>query len=126
MRTAALSISSLLLVAAAPATPPSLSALCPKAKGDDIVVCADPEPRQSPYRAPLRGGPPEAGTRAAMSVSRERNSLFDYDAGGSGLCSSVGPGGMYGCSFKSFKAGVEQRANARDYRGRIYDADDGW
>ena len=100
----------------------SLSALCPKASGDEIVVCADPEPHVSPYRAPLRGGPPEAGTRAADSVSRERNALFDYDAGGSGLCSAVGPGGYTGCSFKAFKAGVEQRANARDPRGRVYDA----
>ncbi|QXQ07977.1 hypothetical protein KX816_08305 [Sphingosinicellaceae bacterium] len=110
----------LLLTAAGPV---SLSAVCPKAKGDEIIVCADPEPRESPYRAPLRGGPPEAGTRAAMSVSRERNALFDYDAGGSVLCSNVGAGGIYGCAFKSFKAGVEQRANARDYRGRVYDAD---
>ena len=115
-----------LLLATATAAPPLLSALCPKASGDEIVVCANPDPPYSPYRAPLRGGPPEAGTRAAMSVSRERNSLFDYDAGGSGLCSSVGAGGAYGCAFKSFKAGVEQRANARDYRGRIYDAEDGW
>ena len=115
-----------LAVAAATANTSVLSALCPKATGDEIVVCADPEPKYSPYRAPFRGGPPEAGTRAAMSVSRERNSLFDYDPGGSGLCSNVGPGGYTGCTFKSFKAGVEQRANARDYRGRIYDADDGW
>ena len=113
----------LILVALPAAAPVSLSALCPKAHGDEIVVCADPEPHESPYRAPIRGGPPEAGTAAAMSVSRERNSLFDYDAGGSGLCSNVGAGGAYGCSFKDFKAGVEQRANAHDYRGRIYDAD---
>ena len=95
---------------------------CPKRVGDDIVVCGDPEPHISPYRAPIRGGPPELGTRAANSVSRERNALFDYDAGGSGLCSSVGPGGVYGCAFKAFKAGVEQRADAHDYRGRVYDA----
>lgn len=112
----------LLLGLALPAAAPvSLSALCPKTGGDEIVVCAQPEPRPSPYRDPLRGGPPEAGSRAATSVSRERNSLFSYDAGGSGLCSTVGPGGMHGCAFKSFKAGVEQRANASDYRGRIYD-----
>ena len=116
-------VACLLILATLPAAAPvSLSALCPKAHGDEIVVCADPEPHQSPYRAPLRDGPPEAGTKAAMSVSRERNALFDYDAGGSGLCSNVGAGGMYGCAFKSFKAGVEQRANASDYRGRIYDA----
>ena len=114
---------SMLVALPAAAAPVSLSALCPKAKGDEIVVCADPVPRESPYRAPLRGGPPEAGTRASMSVSRERNSLFDYDAGGSGLCSNVGAGGASGCAFKDFKAGVEQRANARDYRGRVYDAD---
>ncbi len=116
----------LIAAVAATVTPPALSALCPKAKGDEIVVCADPEPKYSPYRAPLRGSPPEAGTRAAMSVSRERNSLFDYDAGASGLCSSVGAGGAWGCAFKSFKAGVEQRANARDTRGRVYDAAEGW
>ncbi len=126
MRTAALFTSSLLLVAPAAAAPVSLSALCPKSKDGEIVVCAKLDPPYSPYRAPLRGGPPEAGTRAATSVSRERNGLFDYDAGGSGLCSSVGAGGNFGCAFKSFKAGVEQRANARDTRGRIYDAEDGW
>lgn len=120
MRMAARCISSLMLTGAAlPVPPVSLSALCPKPKGDEIVVCARPDER-SRYEIPLPRLAPEFGSRASNSVSRERNSLFAYDAGGSGLCSTVGPGGMFGCAFKDFKADVEQRANARDGRGWVY------
>lgn len=123
MRTAALSISSLLLAAGAlPDGTVSLSAGC-EAKPGEITVCADTAPPQSPYRlpTPLRRTTPEFGSRAADSVSRERNALFDHDGGGSGLCSTVGPGGVNGCAFKDFKRGVNQRANARDPRGRLYE-----
>ena len=121
MRTAARCISSaLLLGGTAFAEPVSLSALCPKAKGDEIIVCADPEPPVSRFRAPIRGTP-EFGTRASDSVSAERNALFDYDAGGSGLCSSVGPAGIYGCGVKTLKRFNQQRAGANDGRGRNYD-----
>ena len=121
MRTAARYTSSLFLLAASAAAPVSLSGLCPKTHGDEIVVCGDREPKPSPYRLPLALGP-DIGLKSSESVSRERNGLFDYDAGGSGLCSAVGPGGAWGCSFKSFKADVNQRAGARDTRGRVYDA----
>lgn len=110
----------LAVVIALAAVSPLLSSRCPRSGADEITVCADPEPRQSPYRLPL-AQPPEAGTKAATSVGRERNGLFDYDAGGSGLCSSVGPGGASGCAFKQFKRNVQQRANAADPRGRLYD-----
>ena len=110
-----------LLLSSLAAGPVSLSGLCPKAGGDEIIVCGDREPRLSPYRLPLALGP-DMGLKSSESVSRERNGLFDYDAGGSGLCSAVGPGGAWGCSFKQFKADVNQRAGARDKRGRVYDA----
>ncbi|MFZ4690185.1 MAG: hypothetical protein ACOYLS_13180 [Polymorphobacter sp.] len=100
--------------------PPKLSALCPKAAPGEIVVCADLEPPKSPYRLPLRM-PPERGSKNSISVSRERNALFDYDAGGAGSCSASGLAGIYGCGFKAHKAWVEQRAGARSGGGRIYD-----
>ncbi len=103
------------------AGPVSLSALCAKSKEGEIVVCADPDPPPSKYRLPGPPPPPEFGTRASVSVNRERAALFDYDAGGSGLCSSVGPGGAYGCAFKQHKAATEQRSGARSKRGYLYD-----
>jgi hypothetical protein len=121
VHTVARSTSSLLLLVASAAAPVSLSGLCPKARGDEIIVCGDREPRLSPYRLPLAVAP-DIGLKSSDSVSRERNGLFDYDPGGSGLCSSVGAGGAWGCSFKQFKANVNQRAGARDVRGRVYDA----
>jgi hypothetical protein len=117
-------IAALLLAAAAPAIdprPPSLSALCPKAAPGEIVVCADAEPPKSPYRLPLPTEP-DRGDPRTISVSRERNALFDYDAGGMHSCSTAGAAGQSGCGFKKHKAWVEQRAGARDPRGRIYDA----
>ncbi len=124
MRTVARCISSLIVLAggAAAAAPISTSALCPKVKGDEIVVCATPDPPPSRYRLPLRIAVPEFGTRASTSVSAERNGLFDYDGGGAaGQCSNVGPAGIYGCEYKQFKRSVSQRADARDPRGRLYD-----
>jgi hypothetical protein len=102
--------------------PPSLSALCPKAEPGEIVVCADPEPRKSPYRAPLEL-PPERGTKNSISVSRERNALFAYDFGGAGSCSASGLAGNYGCGANAHKAWIEQRAGSRSGGGRIYDGE---
>jgi len=65
--------------------------------------------------------PPEFGTSASVSVSRERNALFDYDAGSAGNCSVVGGGGWVGCVFKQHRRTSEQRAGANDLRGRLYD-----
>ena len=102
------------------AVPPSLSALCPRPKPGEILVCADPDPPKSPYRAPLEL-PPERGTKNSISVSRERNALFDFDAGGPGSCSAAGLAGNYGCGAKAHKGWVEQRAGARSGGGRRYD-----
>jgi hypothetical protein len=119
MRTAARCIFSLLLAAAA--IPPSLSGLCPKAAPGEIVVCADPEPLKSPYRLPLptlrdRGDP------NTISVSRERNALFDHDAGGIGSCGTAGAAGNFGCGALQHKRWVEQRAGARAGGGWLFDA----
>ena len=116
------STSSLLLLALlGGAAPVSLSGLCPKTQGDEIVVCADPEPKLSPYRLPLTVAP-DIGLKSSESVSRERNGLFDYDNGGIGTCSTTGAGGASGCSYRAHMRNVNQRANARDRRGRVYDA----
>lgn len=102
------------------AVPPSLSALCPEAKPGEIVVCADLDPPKSPYRLPLEM-PPERGSKDSISVSSERNALFDFDAGGIGSCGTAGAAGNFGCSALVHKRGVEQRAGAKSGGGRIYD-----
>ena len=110
----------LALLAADTATiPPILSAICPKAGPGEIVVCADAEPPKSPYRLPLPVAI-DRGSRNAVSVSRERNALFDHDDGMLS-CSPSGASGAAGCGFKRHKAWVEQRAGARSGGGRIYD-----
>ena len=110
----------LLVVTAESATvPPILSALCPTAVPGEIVVCADAEPPKSPYRLPLPVSI-DRGSRNALSVSRERNALFDFDDGMLS-CSPSGASGGAGCGFKRHKAWVEQRAGARSGGGRIYD-----
>lgn len=111
----------LLIAIAADAKPISTSALCDRS-GDDIVVCADLDPPPSRYELPIPL-PPEVGSARAVSVSRERNALIEHD-GGNGPCSMTGAGGASGFFHKRFKADAEQRANARDKRGRIYDAAD--
>lgn len=108
----------LILASAAPA---ALSALCPKAEPGEIVVCADQEAPPSKYRLPGPPPAPEFGSRASVSVNRERAALFDYDAGGNGLCSNVGPGGMAGCVLKENKRTMEQRSGSRSKRGYLYD-----
>lgn len=111
----------LALLAAPLPIPPALSALCPKPVPGEITVCADSEPRKSPYRAPL-SLPPELGSRNSISVSRERNAFIEPDAGGIGGCGTAGAAGMSGCALQRHKAWVEQRAGARAGGGRIYDA----
>ena len=58
-------------------------------------------------------------TQGDEIVSRERNGLFDYDNGGIGTCSTTGAGGASGCSYREHMRNVNQRANARDRRGRV-------
>jgi hypothetical protein len=93
------------------AIPPSLSGLCPKALPGEIVVCADADPPKSPYRLPLPMER-ERGDPNTTSVSRERNGLFDHDAGGIGSCGVAGAAGNFGCGFQKHKRWVEQRAGA--------------
>jgi hypothetical protein len=102
--------------------PKSLSALCPKAaKPGEIVVCADGEPTPSPYRAPFKPGP-VVGDKNSISVSRERNALVEMGMdGGGGSCSASGAMGMYGCQFREHMRWVEQSANSKDKRGRIFE-----
>lgn len=109
-----------MLLFALVAMPPSLSALCPEALPGEIVVCADIEPLPSPYRSPLPFDP-DPGARTSVSVSRERNALFDYDAGGMHSCSPAGAAGASGCGFKKHKAWVEQRAGAKSKGGYLSD-----
>lgn len=120
MRTAALFISSLLAGPGLAQIPPSLSALCPKPLPGEIVVCADEEPPKSPYRLPLPV-PLVEGSRETISPSRERNALLDYDLGGTGSCSTVGPGGWTGCKYQDHRRAAEQRAKAKDPRGHLFD-----
>jgi hypothetical protein len=56
-----------------------------------------------------------------ISVSRERNALIDYDAGGINSCAASGAGGGSGCNLKRHMRWVEQRAGATDPRGRLWD-----
>jgi hypothetical protein len=83
-------------------------------------VCADSDPPKSPYRLPLPL-PPDRDAKSSISVSRERNALLDYDAGGMQSCSATGSAGASGCGFKRHKAWVEQRAGAKSGAGRIFD-----
>lgn len=120
MRARLVSILLLAGPAAAEPIPPILSALCPKAKPGEIVVCADKDPPKSPFRLPLPT-PPDRGSRNSVSVSRERNALFDYDSGSIGSCSTVGAAGSYFCGFRAHKQWVEQRAGARSGGGYLFD-----
>ena len=119
-----LAVAALLLAADGTAAlmPKGWSVLCPpRAQADEIIVCADREPRPSPYRAPL----PvlrEFGARGSASVSAERNRLLGPDTGTIGTCSTWGAGGAFGCNFQQFKARVNQAAGSRDPRGRVYEA----
>jgi hypothetical protein len=116
--TVARCISSALLLAAPaaaefppPTIPPSLSGLCPKALPGEIVVCADLDPPKSRYRLPLPTAR-DRGDPNTISVSRERNGLFDHDSGSIGSCGTVGAAGGYFCGFQKHKSWVEQRAGA--------------
>ena len=99
--------------------PPALSALCPKAAPGEIVVCADPDPPKSPFSLPLPMAR-ERGDPNTVSVSRERNALFDYDAGGIGSCGASGATGNFGCGAQKHKRWVEQRAGAPSGGGWLF------
>lgn len=86
---------------------PTLDRPCGQGGEEEIVVCGRREERRSPYRIPR---PPEhfdpAGTMD--SVSRERNGMLDFGDTGIHSCSTVGPAGYTGCTFKAWKAEREQ------------------
>lgn len=94
---------------------------CPAPVKGEITVCGkrgEDEARR--YLSPIPSAY-EVGDPRARSVSAARNGLFDYDAGGTGSCSSTGAGGMMGCGFQKHEHWVLQRAGARDSRGPLYD-----
>ena len=106
----------LMLAGAAPAAaqtgdPPRIRILTPEcegAYGDEIVVCGRRERLRSRYRLPEMPDPgfDPAGDQA--SVSRERNALMEAGAGGIGSCSTVGPGGAWGCAGRDFARDIDQ------------------
>lgn len=84
-----------------------------------MVVCAESDPPKSRYRLPLRGER-RRGDPDTVSVSRERNGLFDHDAGGIGSCGVSGAAGNFGCGAQKHEHWVEQRANAPDGGGWLF------
>jgi len=99
---------------------PALDRPCRQPTGseadEDIVVCGRrQEERRSPYRIPA---PPDRFDPATDvdSVSRERNGMLDYGDSGIHSCSTVGPGGYTGCTFKQWKADREQFGRKKPQR----------
>jgi hypothetical protein len=74
---------------------------------EEIVVCGRRGGRRSPYRLPEPPPRFDAGEGTA-SVSRERHGLYEHGDTGIHSCSTVGPGGYTGCTFKKWKEGYEQ------------------
>ena len=99
-----------------PPSPPKIIPDCRRSGSNEIVVCGRQE--RSLYRLPEPppGFDPNGGVD---SVSRERNALFDVDETGIGSCSSVGPGGYFGCSFKRWKHEEQQRQGHSSKKGLI-------
>lgn len=89
-----------------PAILPILDKPC-RLGGEEIVVCGRREKERSPYRLPEPPPRFDAGEGTA-SASRERNSLLDHGDTGIHSCSTVGPGGYTGCTFKAWKQSDEQ------------------
>ena len=95
---------------------------CEGARGDEIVVCGSRDRTRSRYRLPEE---PDTGfdPRGTMeSVSEERNAMTEHGARtGPGSCSTVGPGGAYGCAAAEFRRDVRQHHGVpigRTYRNR--------
>ena len=74
---------------------------------EEIVVCGRREERRSPYRLPEPPPRFDPGGNEE-SVSRERHDLYEQGDTGIHSCSTVGPGGWTGCTFKKWKDGYEQ------------------
>jgi hypothetical protein len=90
----------------APPIVPTLDQPCPKTE-ENIVVCGRRDRPRSPYRLPEPPPRFDAGEGTA-SVSRERHGLYEQGATGIHSCSTVGPGGWTGCTFRKWKEGYEQ------------------
>jgi hypothetical protein len=90
----------------APAILPIINKPCNR-EDAEIVVCGRRDQPRSPYRLPE---PPPLfdGGGNDLSVSRERHSLYEQGDTGIHSCSTVGPGGWTGCTFKKWKDGYEQ------------------
>ena len=90
----------------APAIVPSVDKPC-VIGGEEIVVCGRRTQRRSPYRLPEPPPRFDAGEGTA-SASRERHSLYEQGDTGIHSCSTVGPGGYTGCTFRKWKESDEQ------------------
>jgi hypothetical protein len=93
-------------VVEAPAILPTIDKPCLNTE-ENIVVCGRRVPGRSPYRLPEPPPRFDAGEGTA-SASRERNSLLEHGDTGIHSCSTVGPGGYTGCTFKAWKQSDEQ------------------
>ena len=74
---------------------------------EEIVVCgrrSETERQRLPPIISDRFDP--NGT--VESVSRERHRMYEVGDSGIGSCSTSGPGGMEGCSWRRFKQALEQ------------------
>lgn len=94
---------------------------CDGARGDEIVVCGNRE-RRSPFRLPEEPDQGYDPLGTMESVSEERNAMTEHGARtGPGSCSTVGPGGAYGCAAAEFRQQVRQHRGqpiGRTYRNR--------
>ena len=77
------------------------------AEGEEVVVCGRRDKPRSPYRIPEPPPRFDAGAGEA-SASRERHQLDEMGDTGIHSCSTVGPGGYTGCTFKQWKNSDEQ------------------
>jgi hypothetical protein len=93
-------------VSGLPAILPIIDKPCDRAE-DEIVVCGRREQPRSPYRLPEPPPRFDAGG-GDESVSRERHGLYEQGDTGIHSCSTVGPGGYTGCSFRQWKDSDEQ------------------
>ena len=86
---------------------------CPKAVGDEVVVCTT---IVEPYRIPqtLRRQEPSAANQSWVNRTAYADQLGRAAAGLPNTCSVIGSGGATGCATAAARAyGAEKRANAR-------------
>jgi hypothetical protein len=89
-----------------PAILPILGKPCVQG-GEEIVVCGRRPRERSPYRLPEPPPRFDAG-EGTPSASRERHSLYEHGDTGIHSCSTVGPAGYSGCTFRKWKESDEQ------------------